>query len=822
MESPSEEMRRLRDQLIKTINHAMFDSSDDKTQQEFLREMAKRMKISEAAMNALLRQSWSKPAPVPVLRALAPKVAGTMLNPSQLTGMATANLAPVPAAIPQSALDAMTTSPPRGATTTQTPPFTSTTAQPEIFRVNWRNVTPSELFQMARAAIRNGSTTEQLNAHFQRENLPGQRRLFIPQFTPGIAMMLFYIDPREIGFPAAGQMFPAELQDLDSIALNASPLYNYIDALKRHLSQNVDAQRALNTVEQQVRTYMSQPRQGTDIGTSNLRGWRDQLTILGRGMPTTPVAPAAAKPQSVLDAIMQAPARGSLPGTQIGSFIAPLPGGLLPNQTSPQSQQTPLSPTANRLRVPFTTFGPNQSATFVDQSQLVYINANSKESQQLEQLQKVVSALEKSESLQHVQVRPSYLREINDLNQELAVYRSINRSKGINLYDYIKAVQDFTDRLKDLQAKIAARPVPRYDPAIDPEILHRPAALFEPKMRLGQNDIMDLARMANYLLDIYRDEVKKFGRQGVYVEDIAQFRNVIAEQLAHYTGQQNRYTAVSTDEWVGVLRTWRDRIQDLVDQRKALGRRCVNDADPWDGTPVVEIPDNEYIRLSNGMCWHIESLMEYIRGIDGLNSSKGLKGYTSAKIWDTDDDVKRISEHPLVVADKAFRTYFLNIAYGKLAEKISAQTLEIMYATASILVSRGKPFDLVVKSFLTPEQFEIYTRYAQGSAYRLDDIPKNQQQEEIKTAIQLTMKSKAVFTFWNYYDKLSQEEKDAITSFRSTFERDLRECRFGKKADPSNKLCVYIMANIMLPIIYRVSDIKDIGSSFEVLNTAEH
>ena len=818
MESPSEEMRRLRDQLIKTINHAMFDSSDDKTQQEFLREMAKRMKISEAAMNALLRQSWSKPAPVPVLRALAPKVAGTMLNPSQLTGMATANLAPVPAAIPQSALDAMTTSPPRGATTTQTPPFTSTTAQPEIFRVNWRNVTPSELFQMARAAIRNGSTTEQLNAHFQRENLPGQRRLFIPQFTPGIAMMLFYIDPREIGFPAAGQMFPAELQDLDSIALNASPLYNYIDALKRHLSQNVDAQRALNTVEQQVRTYMSQPRQGTDIGTSNLRGWRDQLTILGRGMPTTPVAPAAAKPQSVLDAIMQAPARGSLPGTQIGSFIAPLPGGLLPNQTSPQSQQTPLSPTANRLRVPFTTFGPNQSATFADQSQLVYLNGNSKESQQLDQLIKVVDAMERTESTTNLANRQSYIKDIRELYHEMAMYRSINKSKGINLYDYIKVIQDFTDRLKDLQAKIAARPAARYDLAIDPEILNRPEAFRQSHMTLRQRDLMDLVRMANYLLEIYRDEVKRFGPSGLYVTDIAQFRNVLAEQLGHYSGQVG--VMIREDEWIAVLRTWRDRIQDLVDQRKALGRRCVNDTDPWDGTPVVEIPDNEYIRLSNGMCWHIESLMEYIRGIDGLNSSKGLKGYTSAKIWDTDDDVRRISEHPMVVADKAFRTYFLNIAYGKLADKISAQTLEIMYATASILVSRGKPFDLVVKSFLTSEQYEIFMRHADGSAYKLKRIPK-EQLEAIETAIQLMMKGKAVTTFWDYYDKLSQEEKDAISSFRSTFERDLRECRFGKKADPSNKLCVYIMANIILPIIYRVSDIKGIGSSFEVLNTSE-
>lgn len=612
MERPSAEIGRLRDQFIKTLNHPMFDSSTDQQQQEFLRQMGQQMNINDEAVNALIRQSWNRRGPTPVLR-------------------------PAPIVIPSPV---------------QTPtPVTKTPAQP--------------------------------------------------------------IQPA----PAPGALLPDFFQ-----------------------------------------TFRVAP-------------------------PMTGLAPSATT-----------------------------------NRETRINQQ-PLSPTASRLAVPFTTFTPNQPPTFVNQNQMVNLSGNSKENERLIGLQSIVDRLFVEEKKQPVNIRPSYLKELRDLTAEINMYRTRHSSFGVSLYDYIREIQDFTDRLKDLQAKIAARPIPRYHPDLDPEILHEPDILRMPQKNLSLRMLTDLINMQRVLTEVGQEELAKFGRQGVFVEDIDRWLGELQDQIQHYRRRVGKM--ISTEEWLGILRNWRDTIQEIIDQIKALGRRCVNDADPWDGTPVIEIPDNEYIRLSNGMCWHVQSLMEYIRGKEGLNESKGLVGYASPKLWEDESDVKRIIEHPLVIADPEWRRYFMNLIYGRMTDAISEDTLIMMYTTASLFVSRGKPFNDLLRNFLTPKQYDIFMKYTDGDAYKRDSIPLDQQREEIDNAITLVMKGKAAVTFWDYYDRLSPEEKEAIKSFRASFEADLRHCRFGKGKNAENKLCVYVMANIILPVVYRVADIKGLSPSFPKLNTSE-
>jgi hypothetical protein len=521
---------------------------------------------------------------------------------------------------------------------------------------------------------------------------------------------------------------------------------------------------------------------------------------------------------------------GLLPGIQVSQPPIFTPNRIPPPQPTTMYSDQPLSPTAtrkNQIFQPPTNFVSNPSflvsptsntPTFVSRAQQVYLSPGSKEYNELAKLRAAAEHLFEEELKQPKNVQPSYRAELATLAGNIRVYLASKQQYEINLYDYIRELQTFTDQLKDLQAKIAARPIPRYLPELDPEILYRPAVLNQARMLIGAGDLRHLEKMLQVLVEVAEDEVRRFGRDGVFMEDIDLLLRDLQDQI-RYLARRN-LKPPTIEEYLGILRNWREVIQNLIDARKALGRRCVNDVDPWDMTPIVEIPDNEYIRLSNGMCWQIQSLMEYIRGVNGENISKGLQGYASAKLWEDDADAKRILEHPLVVADKDFRQYFMNVLYGGNANKISNRTLEIMYRTASLFVSRGKPFDEAIQKALTPQQYAIFIKYARGSAYATKNIPANQQQEEIETTIALILKSDATHDFWEYYDSLSPEEKAAIASFRADFEKSLRQCRFGKPNNPENKLCVYVMANIILPVVYRVADIK--GLSIEKLNTAEN
>jgi hypothetical protein len=825
MENPSREMRFARDQLIKTMNHPLFDTSPDVHQQEFLRVMAGRLQLDDDAMNALIRQTWNKRGPTPVLR---------------------------PAPIIQSPQPIQAVSSP------------IQTSQPIQVRINtiFNGVdiqdrsTPAEMLRFLLTTHQEqGLPFEVINAYLLNvaKTEPRQHRLFVPQAyrAPSKLAFIYYISPHtrllnddrlaELELPSLEfdpQVQTRLLREVPSQVEDLKTVIAFIQRLKynREIRANPVTQVALQRIWEQANRYQATVVQTGQFDQmeyiNDMRGWRYQLTILSKLLKTNnlPKGPELVSPQPVATVQQPVPLQAPrMPGNLLPGIQITQPPIFTPNRTPPTTMYSdqPLSPTATR-KTTFqpTNFSPSNpflqnpvstSPTFVNRTQQVYLTPNSKEHAELLKLRTAAEQLLAEEQKQPRNVQPLYRAELESLAGRIRVYVASRQQYGIDLYDYIREFQTFTDQLKDLQAKIAARPIPRYLPELDPEILYRPAALNQPNMIISAGDLRYLERMLEVLTEIGDDEVRRFGRDGVFFEDVDMLLRDLQDQIRHYTRQRK---AVSTVEYLGILRNWRESIQNLIDARKALGRRCINDTDPWDMTPIVEIPDNAYIRLSNGMCWQIQSLMEYIRGVNGENTSKGLQGYASAKLWEDDADAKRILEHPLVTADKDFRQYFMNVLYGGNANKVSNQTLEMMYRTASLFVSRGKPFDEAIQKALTPQQYQIFMKYARGSAYETSKIPSDQQREEIETAIALILKSDATHDFWEYYDRLSQEEKAAIASFREDFERSLRECRFGKGNKGDKKLCVYVMANIILPVVYRIADIK--GIPVERLNTKEH
>ena len=264
-------------------------------------------------------------------------------------------------------------------------------------------------------------------------------------------------------------------------------------------------------------------------------------------------------------------------------------------------------------------------------------------------------------------------------------------------------------------------------------------------------------------------------------------------------------------EYISAFQDWRDRMVEILQLRKALGRRCRNDEDPWDETPVNEIPAANYIRLENGNCWDIESLMEYIRGIDGRNDASGFKNYGSNKIWENTNDLKRILDHPLAIAEN-FRGWMESRDIIPVIGSISDETLNQLYIAAQLLVSRGPAFDEAIKKHLTPRQYDVYMKATGGDAYKNLTIANRTDRSDITNTIRTVIKSEAVANMWNYYNSLSQIEKDALELVEPGLRSDLISCK-------SANLCVYVLARVMKRAMNRVRTAK--GLPEIELNTGE-
>lgn len=287
--------------------------------------------------------------------------------------------------------------------------------------------------------------------------------------------------------------------------------------------------------------------------------------------------------------------------------------------------------------------------------------------------------------------------------------------------------------------------------------------------------------------------------------------NLVIREIWYREGNYFSVTIPLT-EYISTMQNWTDRYNAII---KELGKRhCINTHDPFDGTPVDEIPDGEYIQLANGICWHIMSLVEYIQGsTNGRNTSKGLSNYPTVTLWDKVVDFPRIIRHPLVKQTN-FKQWMEERSNPKaIATNISVETLNRMERAGSLLRSVGPQFIAEVKSRLTPQQWNIYFREARADPDSLEDIVDPTMRDDIKIVIKQNIKSLALIEWVEYWKLLSEEERYAILLFNPKLEENVNNCLV-------DRFCVFGMGNDFLFTRNEIAaakgiPTKDYGVSFE-------
>jgi hypothetical protein len=167
------------------------------------------------------------------------------------------------------------------------------------------------------------------------------------------------------------------------------------------------------------------------------------------------------------------------------------------------------------------------------------------------------------------------------------------------------------------------------------------------------------------------------------------------------------------------LAEWRLRALEILKARKALGRRCRNAADPFTLEGADEIPENEFIRMRTGYCWNINSLLDYVQETtNGDNDASRLENYGSPHLWHDNDELQRVTDH-----EAARARDFQRWLESAMTERISQDTLDMMYVTAQVQISRGPAWAYLVERNLDPWYYQQFMKYTGGDFYRLPAVP---------------------------------------------------------------------------------------------------
>lgn len=273
-----------------------------------------------------------------------------------------------------------------------------------------------------------------------------------------------------------------------------------------------------------------------------------------------------------------------------------------------------------------------------------------------------------------------------------------------------------------------------------------------------------------------------------------------------------------------------------------LGRRCLNTHDP--GYPdmlISSLPDYLYIRMSNGMCWEIESLTEWIRyRSEGRNSSEGLERYPTVTLWETDEELERIMTHPVSIKN-GFRDWMEAIKNAELYAVISDRTLEVFERTIQLFVLRGEYFqdraeeELMASSkredtgeVIPADPREVGIFRQQGrNFYALRNAARRFPENSPEAALYGTvvgklfegLRSKASKAFYEYYGSLSAPEKEALEKLRPGFQKDTHNCTTTENISYRNRLCQFVFARVILGVLNRIRNYR--GMPAFVINTEE-
>lgn len=240
------------------------------------------------------------------------------------------------------------------------------------------------------------------------------------------------------------------------------------------------------------------------------------------------------------------------------------------------------------------------------------------------------------------------------------------------------------------------------------------------------------------------------------------------------------------------LEHWQIRYIAIQDRFDMLMNSSVNDADPFDGTPVSEIEPENLLKLHNRVWWHAESFAEYVQGINGKNDSKGLKGYPTVTIWDPERDMKKIRKHKVLKAN-GFREWFaLRNNPETVVTRIDMKTLDKLEWAASLLYSRGVHFIEEFKKRITEQEFRLFKIITKGNVDNMEKLNSalgEKRASELFWIVKRTIKEKAIGELKEYVDTLSDDEKEALSFFEKNLLSTIDACFSGN-------YCVFGMADL--------------------------
>lgn len=281
---------------------------------------------------------------------------------------------------------------------------------------------------------------------------------------------------------------------------------------------------------------------------------------------------------------------------------------------------------------------------------------------------------------------------------------------------------------------------------------------------------------------------------------------ILLNELDNLIANSNKVDAESHETLMDDLQ----KCLDLIEYSISEYRICSNEKSINDIEPIEDIPEDEFIRLSNGACWNIYNLIEYMQKTKGLNTSRDLPpNYPSKTVfgrWSSDKDLNRIFEHPKAKEQKLYEWY-LERNLDEQTRLISDKTLMVIKEATELLSSQGPAFISGLRRELTKDEI--------NALKKVNGVIANtgKYMESILAAINTILKSQASDMLLKYISKLSKQSLDALLYFRYDLLEIVTSCATGQ----GEGACVWYTADVLRETYNEIAKLKGLDTIGEGL-----
>ena len=314
----------------------------------------------------------------------------------------------------------------------------------------------------------------------------------------------------------------------------------------------------------------------------------------------------------------------------------------------------------------------------------------------------------------------------------------------------------------------------------------------------------------NVIMPVAEKEIRLFGTKGILLKDL---KNLYTRVARIAKAIRTRPVEQSRQEMDDVLDRLLGELNVIAQEQQLLGKRCLNSETPILQTPVDELTEDEFIRLDGGVCWENAELIEFIKDRKGQNDLSNLRNYPSKskKIWENEEEFNKILSIPGAnqiegagANGEDFVTWLKYITTIGLANRVSNETLNMMYWAASLLSSRGKPFREAARREMAQDPRLLRAWREIGENFRnIDRIIDPAIKTEIVKIVNEVLKSEAIAAFHAYFNGLSDDERDAIGTYEAKFATQVEACK-------NAKYCVFGLSDTLIATRNSIAIVKEL------------